>query len=208
MPPSETWITTGMTLDAMALRGLALVVISVVVIVLALAARDALGQAARTITRDVGRALGAPVRPDWYVSEWLCGACRSTNRNARDRCSSCRTSCTEAELHRVPSTPVETLPTVIAVPAGAHVRLDHEAGAHRDGLNGHWRLRVNGQIIGTASRRAGALALLRAVDGAEVIQFDPTGSGYERYMLRDVIAAFEGPRFPLDIPCPEAALPA
>ncbi len=79
----------------------------------------------------------------------------------------------------------------------------HDPGAHVDAGAAHWRLMAGGQIVGSAARRDGALALLRALDGVDVVALDTHGTGPATYRLRDVIARFEAPRFPLDVPCPE-----
>ena len=74
--------------------------------------------------------------------------------------------------------PVETEPDILPDddprrPPTRWSRLEHNAAAHDDGLNGHWRLRVNGVVVGVAARRDGALRLLRAIDGGSVVIFDP-----------------------------------
>jgi hypothetical protein len=102
-------------------------------------------------------------------------------------------------------TPTEPDIIPASIPAGssATVVLEHNPAAHLDGLNGHWRLRVNGVIVGSAARRDGVLAMLRAVEGADAALFDPNDSGYARYALPALIAAFEKPKLPLSAPCPE-----
>ena len=61
-------------------------------------------------------------------------------------------------------------------------------------------------MVGSAASREGALALLRALDGVDVVSSTSAGTGTSRRIrLADVIARFEAPRFPLDVPCPEAA---
>ena len=67
----------------------------------------------------------------------------------------------------------------------------------------HGGLSVGGPTVGAAARRDGALELLRALDGIEIVALDVRGTGPARYRRADVIARFEGPRFPLDVPCPE-----
>lgn len=91
------------------------------------------------------------------------------------------------------------------MPPGTVVTLVHHPGAHLDPSEAHWQLRVGGRMVGSAARRDGALALLRALDGAAVISLDVRGTGTSPYRIEDVIARFEGQRFPLDVPCPEAA---
>jgi hypothetical protein len=62
-------------------------------------------------------------------------------------------------------------------------------------------------IVGSAARRDGALALLRAVEGARAVLFDANGMGYAPYPLPALLAAFEGPRLPITGACPEATPP-
>ena len=57
--------------------------------------------------------------------------------------------------------------------------------------------------MGTAQTRDGALGLLRALDGTDVVALDVRGTGPSTYRLVEVIARFEAPRFPLDVDCPE-----
>ena len=58
-------------------------------------------------------------------------------------------------------------------------------------------------MVGTARRRDGAAALLRSIDGSETVLLDVRGTGTAAYRVSDAVARFEGPRFPLDVPCPE-----
>jgi hypothetical protein len=96
------------------------------------------------------------------------------------------------------------IPERIEVPPAAVVTLVHDPGAHLDPSEAHWQVCVGGRMVGSAARRDGALALLRTLDGAEVVHLDVRGTGAAQYRLEDVIARFEGQRFPLDVPCPEA----
>jgi hypothetical protein len=148
--------------------------------------------------------LGHQALAPWDTGEWACGRCRSVNRAASVTCEHCRSPRRETELTfaGIPTEP-DIVPDAIPAGAGAVVTLEHNEAAHRDGLNGHWRLRVNSVIVGSAARRDGALALLRAVEGAEAVLFDPTGAGYAAYALPSLIAAFEQPRLPIRTPCPE-----
>jgi hypothetical protein len=107
-------------------------------------------------------------------------------------------------MHAEPrSGEADIVPAQIEAPDGSVIVLEHNAAAHADGLVGHWRLRVNGAILGTAARRDGALALLRAVQGTDAVLFDPNGAGYAPYSRSALIAAFEAPRLPISAPCPE-----
>jgi hypothetical protein len=93
------------------------------------------------------------------------------------------------------------------IPAtGALVLLEHNAAAHDDGLAGHWRLRVNGVIAGSVARRAGALELLRSLEGAEIVYYDPNGNGVGPYPVVALMRAFEAPALPLVGPCPDHAV--
>jgi hypothetical protein len=150
------------------------------------------------------RLFGHRRPPPWDTGEWACGRCRSVNRAASVRCERCRAprAATQITFAGLPTEP-DVLPTSIPAGAGAMVTLEHNEAAHRDALNGHWRLRVNGVMVGSAARRDGALALLRAVEGADAVLFDPNGSGYARYALPALIAAFEQSRLPISEPCPE-----
>jgi hypothetical protein len=95
------------------------------------------------------------------------------------------------------------IPERIPVQPGAIVTLLHEPAAHRDPGEAHWRLAVGGRTVASAARRDGALAILRAIDGAETISLDVRGTGTSTYRLADVIDRFVGSRFPLEVPCPE-----
>ncbi len=150
------------------------------------------------------RLLGHHPPPPWETGEWACGNCRSVNRPTSDVCEQCRSPRRQTQLAFAGiATEPDILPHRIPAGPGAVVTLEHNESAHHDGLNGHWRLRVSGVIAGSAARRDGALALLRAVTGAEVILFDASGTGYAAYALPSLIAAFEKPRLPISVPCPE-----
>jgi hypothetical protein len=99
--------------------------------------------------------------------------------------------------------PTDWIPERIEVPAGTIVALVHDPAAHADPGEAHWQVRVAGVIAGSASRREGALALLRRITGSDAVLLDVHGTGAVAYRLADVIARFEAPRFPLDVPCPE-----
>lgn len=83
------------------------------------------------------------------------------------------------------------------------VRLLHDPAAHAEPSAAHWKVTVGRQMVGSAARRDGALALLRAIDGTDTITLDVRGTGAAEFRLTDLIARFEGRRFPLDVPCPE-----
>ena len=101
-----------------------------------------------------------------------------------------------------PDAVADIVPT--AIPAsGALVLLEHNPAAHEDALAGHWRLRVNGVVSGSAARRDGALDLLRALEGAETVYYDPNGNGVGPYPVAALIGAFEAPTLPVAGPCPE-----
>ena len=193
------------TPEAIAGRALVFVVIMACAYLLAVAAWGGLGRAARNADRATRRLFGRPVLPqDWDRGTWACGRCRSINRPRSVACERCQAPRAEVEIPVVPvPTAPDVVPAEIAVPDGSAVTLEHNAAAHADGLNGHWRLRVNGVILGSAARRDGALALLRAVRGSEVVLFDPKGAGYATYGRAALIAAFEARSLPLRAPCPE-----
>lgn len=164
-------------------------------------------QVAARVRRGAGSAtrtlLGRAEPPPWVQDHWACGRCRSVNPRFAERCERCRSPRSSAEITvPLPPTVPDIIPASIAA-AGALVRLEHNALAHDDGLSGHWRLRVNGVIAGSAARRDGALDLLRALDGAETVYYDPRGSGTGPYPVAALIAAFEGADLPLEEPCPE-----
>jgi hypothetical protein len=193
------------TPEAIAGRALVFVVIMACAYLLAAAAWGGLGRAARNADRATRRLFGRPrSAPDWDRGSWACGRCRSVNRATTVACERCRAPRADVEIPVVPvATEPDVVPAEIAVPDGSAVTLEHNAAAHDDGLNGHWRLRVNGVILGSAARRDGALALLRAVRGSEVVMFDPKGAGYAAYGRAALIAAFEARSLPLRAPCPE-----
>lgn len=157
--------------------------------------------------RGLAGALRRAIRPEpppWVRTEWVCGSCRSVNNGRARRCASCRRERAAVELTFTPSpTMPDQIPAEIAVPPGSRLTLEHNPAAHADGLTGHWRLRVNGAVVGSAARRDGALALLRAVVGADTIMFDPRETGFSTYRLAELVVAFERPRLPVDVPCPE-----
>ena len=154
--------------------------------------------------RIMRRFAGRTPAPTWATGEWACGACHTVNRASLVACERCRAprGATQMTFAAIPTEP-DIIPATIPVGAGSTVSLEHNPAAHLEGLNGHWRLRVNSVIVGSAARRDGALALLRAVDGAPAVVFDPDGAGYAHYALPALIAAFEGPKLPLAAPCPE-----
>lgn len=201
-PSPDTWITTDGTSDGMTVRAVVFLLILVASGITALGAREAMRASVRRAGGATRRALarGGDGRP------WACVRCRSVTPDSRDRCSSCGAQRATSQLLFAPvETEPDILPEAIPVTSDALVALEHNAAAHEDGLNGHWRLRVNGVVVGVAARRDGALHLLRAIDGGGVVIFDPHGNGLAPYPLEAVIRSFEGPRLPLGVPCPEAA---
>lgn len=160
-----------------------------------------LGGTSRRARREINRARGAE-RPDWAPGIWICAACRSSNHPTADRCATCRRP--RQDLARDPEAPrPDWIPERIIVPTGMLAALLHDPAAHSDPGEAHWRVVIGGQTVGSAARRDGALGLLRAIEGADTILLDVRGTGAAAYRLVDVIARFEAPRFPLDLPCPE-----
>jgi hypothetical protein len=150
------------------------------------------------------RMIGHQERAPWASNGWACGRCHTVNRHTRRECERCRSprESTEMAFAQVATEP-DIIPASIPAGAGAIVTLEHNSAAHTEGLNGHWRLRVNSVIVGSAARRDGAVALLRAVEGANAVLFDPRGAGIAPYPISALIAAFESPKLPLSVPCPE-----
>ena len=161
-----------------------------------------LGGAKRATRRGITNARGG-TRPDWAPGIWHCAACLSTNAPTASRCARCKTPRQTLEHEPIEVRP-DWIPERVAVAPGAHVALIHDPAAHADPSLAHWRLTVGGQVVGSAARQAGALALLRALDGAALVALDVRGTGPADYRLVDVIARFEASTFPLDVPCPEA----
>jgi hypothetical protein len=107
-------------------------------------------------------------------------------------------------MERPPAEPrPDWVPERIEVPIGEIVTLVHDPAAHADPGVAHWRLTVGGRTVGSAAGRDGAVAVLRALDGATTIALDVRRTGPGTYQLADVIERFEAPSFPLDVPCPE-----
>lgn len=201
--PVESWVPREGTPEAAVGRLLlALLVVGLGVVFAASVTRGA-ADYRRGLARSLRRAI-RPEPPPWVRTEWVCGACRSVNLARSRLCATCRRERAVVELTFTPEpTMPDQIPAAIAVPPGSRVTLEHNPAAHADGLTGHWRLRVNGVVVGSAARRDGALALLRVVGGADTIMFDPRETGFSTYRLIDLVAAFERPRLPLDVPCPE-----
>lgn len=170
-------------------------------LVIAWAVTTFLSGMARTARRDINHARRAD-RPDWSPGIWFCAHCRSTNVPAATRCGSCRRARADLEHAPVAARP-DWIPERIDASRGRIVSLVHGPAAHADPSDAHWKVTVAGQVVGSAAHRDGALALLRAIDGADTIAFDVRGTGPAVYRIGDVIARFEAPRFPLDVPCPE-----
>jgi hypothetical protein len=157
--------------------------------------------AARVAGRRFSHARGTD-RPAWAPGIWHCASCLTTNLPSARRCARCHRPRTE--LTHAPAEPrPDWIPERIAVPPGAIVTLVHDPAAHLDPGEAHWRITAGGLVVGSAARLAGALALLRALEGVDVVALDVRGTGPSAYRLADVIARFEAPRFPLDVDCPE-----
>ncbi|MFP5341310.1 MAG: zinc finger Ran-binding domain-containing protein [Candidatus Limnocylindria bacterium] len=157
----------------------------------------------RSAARSVARARGSD-RPDWASGIWLCAGCRSTNTAVARSCQICGSP--RQEVPRPPVEPLEdVVPERIPVPPGAAVTLRHDPAAHVDPTTPHWRIQVADRTVGSAARRDGVRALLRALDGAPTVLLDVRGVGAVAYRTDDVIRRFDGSRFPLEVPCPEAA---
>ena len=169
--------------------------------VLAWALFGFVGGASRAARRDIARARGTD-RPEWAPGIWHCASCLTTNRPSVTRCEKCHEPRRELE-HPAAEVRPDWIPERITPPRDVIVSLIHDPKAHSDPGAAHWRLTAGGQTVGSAARRAGATALLRALDGVDVVAIDVRGTGPATYRLADAIARFEAPRFPLDVPCPE-----
>jgi len=201
-PSPDTWITTEGGTDAMTVRAVVFLLILVASGLTAWGVREAM----RASVRRAGGATRQALARGGNGRPWACARCRSLTPGSSPRCSRCGADRATSELVIAPvETEPDILPAAIPVAVDALVALEHNAAAHEDGLNGHWRLRVNGVVVGVAARRGGALQLLRAVEGGSVVIFDPHGNGVAPYPLEALIRAFEGPRLPLGVPCPETA---
>ena len=206
LPTPGTWLPVDASPESTAVRAIALLVIIVAAWFMAKAAWGALARGREGAGPAARRAIGRPEPAPWATGEWACGRCRSFNHRSAVRCSSCRRLRAEAEVPlKAPETAADVLPAAITVRPGSVVLLEHRAAAHRDGLSGHWRLHVNGLVVGSAARRDGALALLRSVDGADSVHYDFRGTGAAILPIPALIAAFEAPRLPVPWPCPEQA---
>jgi len=184
------------------LTGMLLVALSLFAgIVVAWAVFALLGVTVRRGRRSITRARGAD-RPDWAPGIWICTSCLSSNTPSATRCERCRRP-REELVERVEPVRPDSIPERIEVPPGAFVSLRHDPEAHTDPGAAHWRLLVGGQTVASAARRDGASAMLRALRGADRVDLDVNGTGARTYRLADVIARFEGARFPLEVPCPE-----
>lgn len=155
----------------------------------------------RSSRRQINRSRGAE-RPDWAPGIWLCAHCRSTNHPSARRCTSCHAP--RADILRDPAEArPDWIPERIDASRGLIVTFAHDPAAHSDPGAAHWQLLVGGHMVGSAARRTGAIALLKALQGTETIAIDVRGTGAATYRLADAIARFEAPRFPIDVPCPE-----
>jgi hypothetical protein len=185
----------------------ALLVIAIASIVLGLAFRNGITAYFRGFGRAAARALGQETPPDWLVTEWICGACRSVNVRTASRCARCKSGRAGNEMVAAAATTGPDLIPKSIDGAGRRVTLEHNRAAHRGPGGGHWRLRIDGSVVGSAALRDGALGLLRVVHGTQIVHFDAHGTGAARYRIADLINAFEGPALPINVPCPEAHQP-
>jgi len=184
------------------LVGMLLVALSLLAgVVVAWAVFTSLGGLVRRSRKSISRARGAD-RPDWAPGIWMCTSCLSSNTPSATRCERCRRPREELAQRVEPVRP-DSIPERIEVPPGAFVSLRHDPEAHTDPGAAHWRLLVGGQTVASAARRDGASAMLRALHGTDIVDLDVNGMGARTYRLSDVIARFDGPRFPLEVPCPE-----
>ncbi len=148
--------------------------------------------------------MGTSNPPPWMTGDWACSRCRTVNRHARDRCQGCRARRSDVAMSfEPPPAEPDAIPARVAAGPGDVCWLEHNPAAHAERLNGHWRLRVNGVITGSAATRDGAAALLRVIDGTQLVLFDPHGSGPTVYRLDALLAAFERGRLPFNGTCPE-----
>ena len=197
-------ISTSDSIDGIAARAGLLAFAFIAGLVLAVAFRDALSRYVRGLGPAIQRGLGRTNPPDWDRGDWLCRWCLSVNGRTAVRCLKCKTSRESAELPRpAPERGPDAIPRAIVVPLGALVVLEHNAAAHADALAGHWRLRVGREIVGSAAFRDGVVELLRSIEGADVVLFDPRGIGHRSYRLGDLASRFDRDEMPLDMPCPE-----
>jgi hypothetical protein len=197
-------MTPADTPEGFASRAVVFVVLMLVALVLAILFRDGLAHYARGFGPALAKALGREPPPDWRSGEWICGACLSSNTRISTECAKCRGHRAMTALRPADPEPMsEVVPERIAVPAGTHLLLEHNAAAHADGLVGHWRIRRSGQVLASTSRRTGVPGMLRAIEGTDIILLDRRGAGATAYRIPEVIAEFESPRFPLAVPCPE-----
>lgn len=205
-PTASTWVPVDADTASTATRALVFLLVLALAFLAAVAFRGGVRAALRRADAATRRLFGRPRPPSpWATGEWACGRCKTLNRGSSRACERCRSPRAEADMRFAPvPTEPDIVPASIPAGVGAVVTLEHNAAAHTQGLNGHWRLRVNSVIVGSAARRDGALALLRAVEGADAVLFDPKGDGYAAYPLPALIAAFEAPRLPIRAPCPEA----
>lgn len=199
----ESWVPRSDTAAAAVGRLLlALLVVGIDVVSAASVTRGA-----ADYRRGLARALRRAIRPEpppWVRTEWVGGSCRSVNNPRARRCAPCRRERAGVVLTLTPwPTMPDEIPAEIAVQPGNRLTLEHNPAAHADGLTGHWRLGINGVVVGSPARRDGALALLRAIGDADTIMFDPRETGFATHRLVDLIAAFKRPRLPVDVPCPE-----
>jgi hypothetical protein len=148
--------------------------------------------------------LGNPEQPSWAPGDWPCARCRSVNRSGTSRCARCRGPRDEVELRLpAPEREPDIIPGEIRSGPDALVILEHHDDAHVRALSGHWLLKVNGVVAGSAATRDGAAALLAALQDTPMVMADPKGQGYAQYATASLIAAFTAGPLPYTGACPE-----
>ena len=88
------------------------------------------------------------------------------------------------------------------VTAGGITTLIHDPAAHSDPGAAHWRVTVGGRTVGSAARRDGALALLRAIDGTDTVALDVRGTGTSLFRLSGRDRPVRGAAVPARRPVP------
>jgi hypothetical protein len=207
--PRETWIPVDMTPEAMVLRAVVLVLIGLAALVIAKGLFEGSGYLLREwLPRRIRRGVAGPDPRPWETPFWLCGACLTSNLRKHAACQRCTALRAEVELHRTVETIADDIPSSITVASGTVVRLVHDPHAHIDPGLTHWKLVVGGIVAGSVGSASRVSALLAAVDGADLVLFDPLGTGHRSYRISDLAEAFSRQPIPLRTPCPERSLPA
>lgn len=173
-------------------------------LVLAWAVTTFLSGMARTARQQISHARGAD-RPAWAPGIWFCARCRSTNVAAATRCGSCRRP-REEFVHAPVAARPDWIPERIDASPATLVHLLHDPAAHADPTAAHWKVIVGRQMVGSAAHRDGALALLRAIEGADTIALDVRGTGPAEFRIADLVARFEVPAFRSTFRAPSASV--